>query len=218
MLRFFRLDDPEHRRASDLLPWLLNDTLEGEERARVERHVAECVRCRRERDLLRTLQAAVASSEPDPAIDAAIARVRGRLDELEARPSLRLWRTLTGGWQESRPWIRALIAVQAVGLLGLAVTVLNGGEPAAVYHSLGSVSPRALGDAVVVVFRDDSTAVQIGGLLLRLHGRLVDGPNAAGAYTLQVPAGQRTPALAALRADPIVVFAEPQGGTGTNLR
>ena len=218
MLRFFRLDDPEHRKASELLPWLLNGTLEGEERERVERHVAECVRCRQEQDLLRALQAAVASAEPDPAIGAAVARLRGRLDELQARRGIRLWRTLTGGWRESRPWVRALIATQAIIMLGLAVAVLNGGDGAAVYRSLGEVSPRARGDAVVVVFRDDSTALQISRLLLRLNARLVDGPNTVGAYTLEVPAGQRTSALAMLRGDPTVVFAEPPAGTGTKAR
>ncbi|HHQ42366.1 MAG TPA: zf-HC2 domain-containing protein, partial [Chromatiales bacterium] len=36
----------------ELLPWLANGTLEGEERERVQRHVEGCARCRAELEFL----------------------------------------------------------------------------------------------------------------------------------------------------------------------
>ena len=45
--------------------------------------------------------------------------------------------------------------------------------------------------------------------ILRVKARVIDGPNAAGAYTLQLPAGAQNSALAAFRARSDVVFAEP---------
>ena len=37
-MRLFNFDDPSHRDTTALLPWYLNGTLDGVERARVERH------------------------------------------------------------------------------------------------------------------------------------------------------------------------------------
>ena len=47
-MRLFSFDDPVHREATLLLPWYVNGTLEGAERARTDRHVRECVACKGE--------------------------------------------------------------------------------------------------------------------------------------------------------------------------
>lgn len=51
-----------HEHPEELLPWLVNDTLEGEERRRVEEHVRSCLRCRREVEELRALRRDVAGA------------------------------------------------------------------------------------------------------------------------------------------------------------
>jgi anti-sigma factor RsiW len=59
-MRLFRFDDPAHQEAAELLPWLVNDTLNRAEQVKVERHVAQCIACKQEVAHLRTLQAAAA--------------------------------------------------------------------------------------------------------------------------------------------------------------
>jgi anti-sigma factor RsiW len=77
MMRLFRFDDPEHGEANELLPWLVNGTLDGLERTRVERHVAECVACSHEVDDLRALQATVAlDDDADRQATQALARIK----------------------------------------------------------------------------------------------------------------------------------------------
>jgi hypothetical protein len=217
MLRFFRPDDPEHRLAVEALPWLVNGTLEGAELKQVERHVAECVRCRRELNSLRIFQAAVASDERDPALVDSLARLRGRLDELESGHRKRVWRLLSRGWSESQPWVKALVAAQALLLIGLAGALTNRtvqhAEPGApLYRTLGDAATPTRGDGLVVVFRGETSVSHVNGALLQIKGRVVSGPNTAGAYTIEVPTGDRLRALELLRGDTAVVFAEPTPG------
>jgi hypothetical protein len=58
-MRLFRFDDPAHAEASALLPWFANGTLNARERSSVERHVGECVACRRDLAELSHLQEAL---------------------------------------------------------------------------------------------------------------------------------------------------------------
>jgi hypothetical protein len=75
-----------HEEVDRLLPWFANGTLEAAERAAVERHLAECDRCRREAERCRSTTDAVAELEevaPQPH-PAQLARLLRRIDELEA--------------------------------------------------------------------------------------------------------------------------------------
>lgn len=74
-------NEGEHESSWLLLPWLANGTLEGDERLRVETHLAACARCRRElarcRDLAAALRAAPnAAPSPHPV---QLARLMARL-------------------------------------------------------------------------------------------------------------------------------------------
>ena len=55
-LRIFRGSDPVHRTTQELLPWYVNGTLEGGERAQVEAHLSACLPCRRELEAQRAQQ------------------------------------------------------------------------------------------------------------------------------------------------------------------
>jgi len=61
----------------------------------------------------------------------------------------------------------------------------------------------------VVIFRPDTPERVIRSALTSVGARIVDGPTAADAYVLQVPAAQRTQALAQLRSRNTIVLAEP---------
>jgi hypothetical protein len=215
-LRFFRIDDPVHRETAELLPWLVNGTLEGGERERVERHVTQCVACRRDLEVARALQAAVASEERDPAVTDGLARLRARLGEEDAGGLGvgRLWRLLGQGWHQAPAWARgALVAQFSLVLLlasALAVPLLPGRSAPSLYHTLGDAPPVAFSRrALVVVFRGERSEQEIRRLLLRVEARIVDGPSSVGAYTVEVPDGRQRAALALLRTDPAVAFAEP---------
>jgi putative zinc finger protein/fervidolysin-like protein len=220
ILRFFRFDDPVHRDAAELLPWLVNGTLDGGERERVESHLAQCVACRRELEAVRALQAAVASDERDPAVASALARLHARLDEEEAGYGpRRLVHMLMRRWQEARPTMRRTLAAQFALILVLAgalgIVVATSGPVPALYRTLGDTPTVMPGrPTIVVVFKGEHAEQEIRRLLLSLNARVVDGPSSVGAYRLELREGGQQEALALLRADPAVAFAEPMPAQG----
>ncbi len=52
-----------HVEAERLLPWLVNGTLQNEERGLVEQHLVDCAQCQREVEWLRALQAQAACDD-----------------------------------------------------------------------------------------------------------------------------------------------------------
>lgn len=216
-MRLFRFDDPVHVDASALLAWYANETLEATEQARVERHVRECVACSREVEELRRLQALLRSEEAEPGLAESRQRTRALLDREAASPPpdrrlVRQWRALPG-------WARAALVLQTV-LLVLPAVMLFAGRPAErIYHTLSERSAvTANGDVVVVVFDADRPQREMRALLQGLAGRIIDGPNAAGAYTLQLPTGHQGEALSVLRSHPGVLLAEPASPGSARMR
>ena len=55
---------------------------------------------------------------------------------------------------------------------------------------------------------------EIRRLLLQLNARVIDGPSSVGAYRLEIREKEQQHALALLRADPAVAFAEPMPAQG----
>lgn len=207
-MRLFRFDDPVHVDASTLLAWYANETLEPAEQARVERHVRECVACSREVEELRRLRALLRSEEGDPALSASRQRTRtllGRKPASSAPPHrlVQQWRALPG-------WARAALVLQSLLLVLPAAAMLFADYPAApLYHTLSEhYGAGTEADVVVVVFDAERPQREMRSLLQSLAAHVIDGPNAAGAYTLQLPPGHQGEALSALRAHPGVVLAE----------
>ena len=207
MMRLFRFDDPSHREASELLPWLVNGTLSDIERTRVERHVAECVACSQEVDNLRLLQAIVVhDDEADPQASQALARLKDRLQGPERKPAAK---SIGGQWRETRPWVRYAMVAQLLLVAALTGALLHQPAPQQ-YRALGATpKPARPESGLVVVFSETIPERDMRDLLLRLHARIVDGPSPAGAFTLRVAQGDQAAALAMLRHTNSVVFAEP---------
>jgi anti-sigma factor RsiW len=195
---------------TELLPWLVNDTLRGVERAGVERHLAECAACRGEMEDLRTLQASIAEDDVNPEVTHALGRLNGRLDG--ARPGLnarQILRWISTQWSGSRPVLRGAVIAQFAVLSVLIGALLTQSAPQ-YYRTLGTSPGRvSAGDQVVVVFNPSLRETELRGILLDLHARIVDGPSPAGAYTLELAPGEQRAALAKLRRHQSVVFAEP---------
>ncbi|MDB5447409.1 MAG: zf-HC2 protein, partial [Phenylobacterium sp.] len=106
--------------------------------------------------------------------------------------------------------VRWAIAVQAAAVLLVVGLVLPQATraPQGAYHALSAPAAPRVGD-LVVIFRPDATEQDFTRTIREAGARLVDGPTAADAYVLQVPAAGRAAALAQLRAASCVVLAQP---------
>ena len=210
-MRLFRFDDPAHAEAAELLPWHANGTLDPLERVRVDRHVAECVACRRDlAELLRVQEIVKADDDRDLAMPNSLDRMHALLDA-----GTRRRRTDAAGmknkWARLPLWIRVALPVQAATMLLLVALVIAGRSTEPAYYRLLGAAPTLAPDTdrIVVVFAPGTTEQKMRQTLLRIAARVVDGPNAAGAYTLQLPGRTQDAALALLRARSDILFAEP---------
>ncbi|HET6804043.1 MAG TPA: zf-HC2 domain-containing protein [Frateuria sp.] len=183
--RVLRFGGSAHADVDRLLPWLVNGTLQGEELERVRAHLAGCAACQREEAWLRSLQEACRTE------DAATAPSR-RAVHRRGRPAIH-------HALRRRAWQHWVIAVQAVLVLVLGVALLRPERaPPAAYHTLSA--PDASRARLVVVFAPSLSEARMRQLLRACDARVVDGPTAAGAWVLSVPAARATPIREALRA------------------
>jgi anti-sigma factor RsiW len=214
MARIIRLhDDENHWELQRLLPWYVTGRLDKAEHDRVEAHLQTCEECQDEVRFERTL----AQSVKDLPLDAEVGwrRLERRLkaepqqEPGRVAPGAGVIRTGVqwGGW-----------AVAACALVAAGVTVMARApqklQPqqqqaaSGQYHVLGAAHSVAPGN-MVVIFRPETPERAIRGELTAVNARIVDGPTAADAYVLTVPAAQRPDALAKLRSQPNIVLAEP---------
>jgi anti-sigma factor RsiW len=214
-MRLFNHDDPGHREAFELLPWLASDALVAGERARVEQHVVECMACKRELAALKELQEAIRNEESDVECQRGLGRMMERIDHAESA---------------SMPWMRRVARslpgrFPAAGLLAAWVLVavlaaqLFRQEAPHVYRVLSAPTQAAMDTpGLVVVFAADQPERHIRELLLRIDARITDGPGPEGAYVLALNRGDLPSALVQLRADRAVVFAEPMPASGARKK
>ena len=162
-------------------------------------------------------------------LEPAWTRMDALLDARRPRRTLRVviaervsdtWRGLSA----SRPsWVGFAIAAQAavvVAVVGLSLRPTPAPAPApepaptsAAYRVLGSAPVVASGN-MVVIFSPEARESDLRAALRAGHARLVDGPTAADAYVLSVPAEERATALAVLRGRASVLMAEPIDAAG----
>jgi anti-sigma factor RsiW len=201
-----------HRQAWDLIPWVVNGRASPEQRAVVEQHLADCGDCREEYAFQQRLAGAMRSA-PEPAGNAQAA-----LQDL--------WRRIDGDEQAPRParrvagggFARGLLAAVIVEAVGLAVlsgalwTRTQAAAVAPVYHTLSAPQEAAPRASIRAVLAPSLTLGQLQTLLAQSQLQIVGGPSDAGVYSLaplSTAAADGGAALARLRADPGVRFAEP---------
>ena len=218
-----------HQRIHVLIPWHVNGTLDGHERAAVETYLATCQACQEEatkcRDLAEGMQAMeeVAWS-PSPQ---RLSRLLSRIDAAEARPSWasRGRRYLYDYWHEGRLWwrhtpvfVRGALAAQGallfllVSTLALQVVM----TPAGLYRTLSDSSISAPRESrhMRVLFSDELSVREMRQILGESGARVVNGPSPLGVYTVDVPSMTGSPdhlslVLNDMRAHPKVRLAEP---------
>jgi hypothetical protein len=178
----------DHERAFELLPWLANGTLAGEERERVENHVRACLACRAELKEQRALHALI-SRHPTLHVSAerGFEQLRRQLEAADAggAPS----------GKSERPRMRppsrrsALAAMLVCGAIGISIwfgwTMRDRSAPA--YVTLTEDAGRT-GTYIDVIFSDGITEAQMRALLEEIGGTIVGGPSGLGRYTLRLDA------------------------------
>ena len=192
-------------RFQELLPFYVNGTLPAEERAWMDRQLAEHADARAELDGCRALQARIAHSLPEVGdtvgLDKVMARIRadqpGRLERLAA------WLGFSGGLRPATAFAGlAIIAVQA----GVIVSLLAGGREEDAAGGLRAPKASAVQDGPLlkVNFTPDAKEAEIRHLLVSVQGRLAGGPGQLGDYYIAVPAGREAALAEQVRRSPIV--------------
>jgi len=216
MADIIQLRGSPHEQTQALLPWYVNETLEAEERALVDEHLAECAECRSDLDGEQALAREVASLPVDA--ERGWAALAEKLDHApvpanDLGPVRLLRRRISVGWAAASQLAvaAALLLAVYVGRPGTpdpTIQVADAGLSHPAYITLGSNGPVPSGN-VVVLFDPQTTVKDIRGSLARFDARIVGGPTASGAYILHVPNARRQQALDALRSTDRVLLAEP---------
>lgn len=207
MAEIIKLRNNPHEEVQELLPWLVNGTLNHDEVAFVEAHLADCAECQGELAAERQLAAAIESSPIDS--EAAWERMEQRL-EAAARPQ---FRPLASWWRKRVPigWAVAspVAAAAALALVVVNVPARQPVEPQ--YRALGAPD-AAQTPNLIVQFQPATRVSDMQGALQSVDARLVDGPTETGAYLLHVDQAKRELALKQLRDNQEIALAQPIDG------
>jgi hypothetical protein len=217
-----------HDEAFELIPWLVNGRLSSEDRDGLERHLVDCEDCRREVDAQRRLRTAIRQVESniEYAPQASFQKLWARIEESDpgavsggaidhqGRPSDAPAAASQAASQRRR-WMMAAATVLAVGLGLLVASQWRGMMPdgAAAYRTVTTppVQPDRAGQ-IRAVFSPSVTVEELTSMVSENRLTIVGGPSDSGVYTLAVQPGEDLPvadAIARLRSDPRVRFAEP---------
>ena len=189
-----------HDEAWSLLPWLVNETLSGEEQTAVQTHVRSCLLCRRELGVQRQISSAV-KVEPTIRISAQ-SSFASLMEKVDAGPAgfaaasdavltaRRIIERTFRFWKETLStnlrWVAA--TTTAAGCLIavlLAITTVDDSSNSGRYSTL--TAPITTESKLVeVVFADDVTRNGIDEVLQEVNGRIVEGPSKSGVYTITI--------------------------------
>ncbi|MBA4748281.1 MAG: zf-HC2 domain-containing protein [Sphingopyxis sp.] len=198
-------DDP-HSETLLLMPWYLTGQIDDDEAVRIAAHLDNCAECnellRAERDLQLT-----ATAMPVTA-DVGWANMVSRLrEEAIGAPAANvaplrqpIARRRPDSWKK---WFAVGIGAQVAFASVLMVTIFP-----ARFVALGAADDPMKGN-LIAIFAPDTTEAKMRELLRASSAQLVEGPTAANAYVLRVPADLRDTALKRLRAQKSVLLAEP---------
>lgn len=186
-----------HQRAQELIPWLVNGTLQDAERTALERHVHDCLPCRAELKQQRALAALVAEQS-----DVHLAPAAG-FDALMRRADTRAGPPLSRHFA-----VAAAVAIAMLG--GAALFVYLPTDPAE--PAFTTLASSGDGARVDVVFAANVTEAQMRAVVHDIGGSIVAGPSDVGRYTIELTDTESSPdalerVLASLREDVRVRFA-----------
>ncbi|HEV2442150.1 MAG TPA: zf-HC2 domain-containing protein [Steroidobacteraceae bacterium] len=213
-----------HTRAEILIPWLVSGSLPAGAEPELREHLATCPACREDYEEQQRVREAMRAEGPlvfaaESSFQKLLARLQnpaaGReplaaADELAPPEALYAVRRTPPVVR----WLAAAVIVQAFAI-GLGAWMWHSPKPDARYATLTSGSPSYDSRARVrVLFKTDLSVGALQTLLQGAGAHIIDGPADGNVYTLGfAPPPGSSAALekrvAALRANPAVLFAEP---------
>ena len=189
----------KHQDIIELLPWYANATLANDERKTVETHLANCQECAQELKSLTTVRNAVVElgdrvPAPSPRqLNRALAEIenyensKAQAGNRRTTGSLNRIAAFWTGWWQTPAFARSLIAVQAILLVGLAVTALyQYRHQNTVYVTSSGPSVPGTGAKIVVGFEPGVSEEQLRKTIQDIDGQIVGGPSALDLYTVQL--------------------------------
>lgn len=154
-----------------------------------------------------TVRAAFDGLLERPVPDALADRVRAAAGAHENVVTLDSRRRAPRRWA----WVAGALAAQAAMLAGAVLLVAPSRDvqaPPAAYRALSAV-PVAQDANLMIMFRPETPEATLRETLALVEGRVVGGPNAAGAWLVRVPEAGRDAAVARLARRAEVRLAEP---------
>ncbi len=212
--------DRSHLLTQEALPWIVNGRASDEQRAEVEKHLAQCADCRDELQTQQQVQAAMALAPTRmPDEQAGLDKLLERI-EMDALCDQPLPKSMAGARRHGGRLTYALATFAVLQAFALAFMGhrLSEQDPSA-FQTLSS--PPAPGTAAVgqpnairVVPDGRITLADWKALLDSLNLQVVSGPNAMGAYAVSAKDMRQsnTQALERLRSTPGMQMVEPIGG------
>ena len=216
-----------HARAELVIPWLIDGSLPAEAEPAVREHIGTCPECREDyEEQLRVCQAMRAEGPLVFAAESSYQKLLARIqstetgddasdeEPVELRPA-----QAPHPFRQTSPvvrWLAAAVILQAFALgIGAWTWHSSAATRGADYTTLTSSSPSYdSGPRVRVLFRPDLSIAALQGVLQSAGAHIIDGPADGNVYTLGFAhtSGSRAALakrIAALRANPAVLFAEP---------
>jgi len=160
----------------ELLPWYVNGSLDEDERARVEAHLAGCERCRTEVEYLSSLREQVRADE---------VAAPGELGLRRLRRDIRAERSRQSGGAARRHWWTPALAAAAVLVITIQGVMLMNMPPEPVV-GIQPLGADYEGVVVQVRFHPTATEARIREALQSVNGVIVDGPGALGIYRIRL--------------------------------
>ena len=194
---------PAHKDIVELIPWYTNGTLGAGDRARIEKHMNECLPCRaalREEQRLRRLIRA----QDDVPLTAAHG-ISSLLRKIDAKrrppPPFR---------SQSTVMLGAAVCAAVFAIWFLVTGPTSDVDNTSASYSTLTDSSTSEGNRIDIVFADSTREDEIRQIIEDIGAELVDGPSDLGRYTIVVDsAGDEllTQLIERLSEDPRVVFA-----------
>lgn len=217
----------EHNNLSQLLPWYVNQTLQGTELQAVESHLGVCLMCKREVIQLQKLaQAVVHEGALDSAERASFARLKSRLKNQATTAQRHVQRNhsvfdfvghLSQRTNRFLPLTRPMMAMAAALLLSVILAPdyfgLTGPTESTFKTLSNGEQESARANEIRVVFAEHLDQQEKAKILERIHGDFIDRPTAQGVYKIRLGTTASTQQVLEivelLRKDSNIIFVEP---------
>jgi hypothetical protein len=202
-----------HDIAIELLPWLVNDSLAGDEKLKVLAHARTCVICRRELDDLERLRGALLlSSTAPPLPEPDMRNINAQIDRLINRQNW--WRNFVSRVRNTPNYSwRTAFAVQSILLIVVAGLFLWPNPESQEFTTLTQPGDLPDGHYVRLVLSPAYAESELSTMLEQYGLEVVKGPSPGGVYTLGLADTlsnvDRDKLVLTLQEDPRVLFAQP---------